>query len=96
VIGDEPGNTDEDQDLSEEALSQGQGRAGLPLLPEGKVLMTLGKPGIAGAGPDMFNAPTDVFVASNGDVFVSDGHGGNTNARSLGVVPAGHAFHELV
>jgi hypothetical protein len=27
VIGDEPGNTDEDQDLSEEALSQGEGRA---------------------------------------------------------------------
>jgi hypothetical protein len=27
VIGDEPGNTDEDQDLSEKALSQGEGRA---------------------------------------------------------------------
>jgi hypothetical protein len=27
VIGDEPDNTDEDQDLSEEALSQGEGRA---------------------------------------------------------------------
>jgi hypothetical protein len=27
VIGDEPGNTAQDQDLSEEALSQGEGRA---------------------------------------------------------------------
>jgi hypothetical protein len=49
--------------------------------PQGKVLMTIGKPGIAGDGPDTFNAPTDVFVAANGDVFVSDGHGGDTNAR---------------
>ena len=40
------------------------------LKPQGKVLMTLGKPGIAGAGPDTFNAPTDVLVAANGDVFV--------------------------
>src|SRR5260370_31841776 len=29
----------------------------------------------------LFRSPTDVFVASNGDVFVSDGHGGATNAR---------------
>ena len=28
VIGDEPGNTGKDHDLSEEALSQGQGRPG--------------------------------------------------------------------
>ena len=28
--------------------------------PDGKVLMTLGKPGVAGDGPDTFNAPSDV------------------------------------
>ena len=49
--------------------------------PDGKVLMTLGKAGVAGNGPDTFNAPTDVIVAGNGDIFVSDGHGGDTNAR---------------
>jgi DNA-binding beta-propeller fold protein YncE len=38
------------------------------------------KPG-AGSGPDEFNAPSAVFVAPNGDIFVADGHGGNTNAR---------------
>jgi sugar lactone lactonase YvrE len=59
----------------------GKGHQVFKLSPQGKVLMTLGKPGIAGAGPDTFNAPTDVFVASSGDVFVSDGHGGDTNAR---------------
>ena len=49
--------------------------------PEGKVLMTLGKAGVTGDGPDAFNQPSDVFVAPNGDVFVADGHGGNSNAR---------------
>jgi hypothetical protein len=59
----------------------GKGHQVFKFSPQGKVLMTLGKPGIAGAGPDTFNAPTDVFIAANGDVFVSDGHGGDTNAR---------------
>ena len=49
--------------------------------PEGKVLLTLGKPGVAGDAPDTFNQPSDVITAPNGDIFVADGHGGNTNAR---------------
>ena len=49
--------------------------------PDGKVLMTLGKPGVAGNGPDTFNQPSDVLVAPNGDIFVADGHGPQTNAR---------------
>jgi sugar lactone lactonase YvrE len=49
--------------------------------PDGKVLMTLGKAGVAGDGPDTFNSPSDVLIAPNGDIFVADGHGGNTNAR---------------
>jgi len=47
------------------------------LSPQGKVLMTLGKAGIRGNGPDAFDAPTGVAVARNGDIFVSDGHGRN-------------------
>ncbi len=49
--------------------------------PDGKVLMTLGKAGVAGDGPDTFNQPSDVLVAPNGDIFVADGHGGKSNAR---------------
>ena len=49
--------------------------------PDGKVLLTLGKAGVAGSGPDEFNAPSAVVTAPNGDIFVADGHGGNTNAR---------------
>jgi DNA-binding beta-propeller fold protein YncE len=49
--------------------------------PDGEVLMTLGTPGEPGDGPDHFNSPSDVVVADNGDVFIADGHGGNTNNR---------------
>jgi DNA-binding beta-propeller fold protein YncE len=51
--------------------------------PEGKLLMTLGQAGHPGSGLDQFNAPSAVLVAPNGDVFVADGHGGNTNARIM-------------
>jgi sugar lactone lactonase YvrE len=45
--------------------------------------MTLGKAGVAGDGPDTFNMPSAALVAPNGDIFVGDGHGGNSNARVL-------------
>lgn len=43
--------------------------------PDGDLLMTLGKPDVAGSGPDEFNSPSDVLVAPNGNIFVADGHG---------------------
>src|SRR3954454_4759019 len=42
--------------------------------PDGKVLLTLGKPGGA-AAPEYFYQPNDVITAPNGDIFVSEGHG---------------------
>src|SRR5207247_2317467 len=44
---------------------------------EGKPLQTIGTRGVAGEQTP-FNRPTDVSVAPNGDVYVSDGYG---NAR---------------
>ncbi len=61
--------------------ARGIGHTVTKFSPKGEVLMTLGRPGIPGAGSDTFNAPTGVLVAPNGDIFVSDGHGGDTNAR---------------
>jgi DNA-binding beta-propeller fold protein YncE len=40
----------------------------------GKVLMTLGTKGVSGEGANEFNGVTDVAIAPNGDIFVSDGH----------------------
>jgi DNA-binding beta-propeller fold protein YncE len=67
-------------------VTDGQGKDGkghqvFKFSPEGKVLLTLGKAGVAGDGQDEFNAPSAVLVAPNGDIFVGDGHGGNTNSR---------------
>ncbi|MGI9204168.1 MAG: hypothetical protein ACR2Q3_09165 [Woeseiaceae bacterium] len=42
--------------------------------PEGELLMTLGRSGIAGDEPDMFREPTDVVVARDGTLFVTEGH----------------------
>jgi sugar lactone lactonase YvrE len=61
--------------------NNGKGQQVFKLNPDGKVLLTLGTAGVAGAGPDTFNQPSDIAVATNGDIFVADGHGGDTNAR---------------
>jgi len=59
----------------------GKGHQVFKFSPDGKLLMTLGKAGVAGDGPDTFNMPSAVYVAPNGDIFIGDGHGGNSNAR---------------
>jgi hypothetical protein len=53
------------------------GQEALKLSPDGKILMMLGKEGVAGSPPDAFDRPTSVAVAPNGDIFVSDGHAPN-------------------
>ena len=56
----------------------GKGHQVFKFSPNGELLMTLGKAGVAGNGPDEFNQPSDVLVAPNGDIFVGDGHGGES------------------
>jgi DNA-binding beta-propeller fold protein YncE len=75
-------------------VTDGLGRSGkghqvIKFSPDGKVLLTLGKAGVAGSDPDEFNAPSAVYVAPNGDIFVADGHGGDTNARIVKFSPDG-------
>ncbi len=61
------------------------GQEVLKLSPDGKVLMTLGKEGVSGSGPDTFDRPTGVAIAPNGDIFVTDGHlpNAHNNGRVL-------------
>ncbi len=43
--------------------------------PEGKVLMTLGKPGVKGNPPEALTEPTDVVTdPANGDIYVAESH----------------------
>jgi DNA-binding beta-propeller fold protein YncE len=53
----------------------GKGHTVIKFSPDGKVLMTLGKPGQAGNEPGMLDTPSDVVTAPNGDIFIADGHG---------------------
>lgn len=55
-----------------------KGQQVIKLSPDGKVLMRLGTAGIAGGGPDHLNEPSDVITAPNGDIYVADGHSGQS------------------
>ena len=52
--------------------------------PEGEVLLRLGEAGQPGSGPGQLNEPCDVITASNGDIFVSDGHSGQNPGPAPG------------
>lgn len=59
----------------------GIGHQAIKFSPQGRVLMTLGTKGVSGSGPAHFDQPTDVVVAPNGDLFVTDSHRDGTNNR---------------
>ena len=59
----------------------GKGHQVFKFSPDGRVLMTLGRAGVSGSGPDLFDQPTDVVVAPNGDIFVTDSHRNGRNNR---------------
>ncbi len=53
----------------------GKGHSVIKFSPQGKVLMTIGKPGVAGNPPDKLNEPNDVLIAPDGSIFIAEGHG---------------------
>jgi DNA-binding beta-propeller fold protein YncE len=67
--------------LTDARGENGKGHQVFKFNPDGKVLMTLGKPGMSGSSPDLFDQPTDVVVAPNGDIFVTDSHRNGKNNR---------------
>jgi DNA-binding beta-propeller fold protein YncE len=65
--------------------SNGKGRAVYKFSPDGRLLLTLGTPGVAGgATSSLLNEPSDVVTAPNGDIFVADGHA-NENQSAAAV-----------
>ncbi len=60
--------------VSDTRAQDGKGHQVFKFSADGKLLMALGKPGVAGSGPETFNEPTDVVTAPNGDIFVTEGH----------------------
>jgi sugar lactone lactonase YvrE len=59
----------------------GKGHQVFKFSPDGKVLFSLGRAGVAGDPPEALTEPNDVVIAPNGDIFVAEGHSGqNANA----------------
>src|ERR1700687_4506610 len=48
--------------LVDQAIKDGKGFQVFKLNQDGKVLLTLGKAGVAGSGNDTFNSPSDVII----------------------------------
>ena len=71
--------------VSDTVAENGKGQTVIKFSKEGKVLMTLGTPGVTGDAnsTDAFDQPTDIYVAPNGDIFVSQGHGARPTDRIL-------------
>lgn len=67
--------------VTDSQIQDGKGHQVFKFSPAGKVLMTLGKAGVASALPGEFDEPTDVLIAPNGDIFVTEGHSGGTNGN---------------
>ena len=81
---DKDGNVWVTDAVSEERTPEGtRGHQVIKFTPQGEVLMVIGKPGIPGNGEYEFNAPSDVAIAGNGDIFIADGHGANLNNRVM-------------
>jgi hypothetical protein len=59
----------------------GKGADLIEFSPDGKVLMTIGKPGMPGNEPGWLSGASAVVVAPDGDIYVGDGHGIGTNDR---------------
>jgi len=64
-------------------VPEGIGHTIMKFSPDGELLMRLGKEGVAGDGIDVFNKPSDMLVAPNGDIFVADGHDAGGNNRII-------------
>jgi DNA-binding beta-propeller fold protein YncE len=67
--------------VTDARAQNGKGNVAIKFDQNGRVLMTLGKPGVSGSGPDEFDQPCDVLVAPNGDIFVADSHRNGKNNR---------------
>jgi sugar lactone lactonase YvrE len=67
--------------VTDAQIKDGKGYQVFKFSPDGKLLMTLGKAGVASDAPGLFDEPTDVVVAPNGDIFITEGHTGGTKGN---------------
>lgn len=74
---------DRDGDVwaGDQIARNGKGADLIEFSPDGKVLKTIGKPGMPGNATGWLSSASSVVVAPDGDIYVGDGHGAGTNDR---------------
>jgi DNA-binding beta-propeller fold protein YncE len=82
--------------VTDAQIKDGKGNQVLKFSPDGKLLMSLGKAGVAGSGTDVFSGPCDVAIAQNGDIFVADGHINDVPGESHHALLEGREVHQGV
>lgn len=70
-----------ERELKKNPKENPKGHIVVKFSPEGRELLRLGTPGVAGNPPNALTEPCSVVVAPNGDIFVAEGHSGQ-NANS--------------
>lgn len=69
-----------ERELTKFPGAKDKGHTVVKFSPDGKVLLTIGRPGVAGNPPEALTQPTSIVMAPNGDVFISEGHNQNPQA----------------
>jgi len=69
-----------ERELTKSPSAKNKGHIVVKFSPEGKVLLTLGTPGVAGNPPEALTEPTSIMMAPNGTVYISEGHQQGANA----------------
>jgi len=72
----------------------GKGHQVIEFSAEGAVLMRLGKAGVSGSEPGLFDQPTDVVVSPSGEIFVTDSHRTGANNRVVKFAKDGRYLQE--
>lgn len=66
-----------DRERKKNPTEKAKGHVVVKFSPEGKVLLTLGTPGVAGNPPQALTEPTSIIVdPSTGEIFITEGHSG--------------------
>lgn len=74
-----------ERELAKAPDSRNKGHIVVKFSPEGKVLLTLGKAGVAGDPPEALTEPTSIVMAPNGNVYISEGHQQGANGPATTV-----------
>jgi hypothetical protein len=75
-----------ERELKKNPGERNKGHIAVKFSPEGKVLLTLGKPGVAGNPPEALTEPTSIVELPNGDLLISEGHTGGAGNIPPGTV----------